>query len=161
MKKITDFIVEKRFFIIISFIILTIISILLIPKVKINYDIAKYLPSTSETRIGMDIMEEEFAGEESSSFYLMFEGLSSDEKNTIYEELQKEDGVSSVEHDNTDKYNKDNYTLYIINVNDKEDSDVASKVFKNIKEEYKDYEIYTSGSIAERNTSVLPIWIVF
>lgn len=161
MKKITNFIVEKRFFIIISFIILTIISILLIPKVKINYDIAKYLPSTSETRIGMDIMEEEFAEEESSSFYLMFEGLSSDEKNTIYEELQKEDGVSSVEHDNTDKYNKDNYTLYIINVNDKEDSDVASKVFKNIKEEYKDYEIYTSGSIAERNTSVLPIWIVF
>lgn len=161
MKKITDFIVEKRFFIIISFIILTIISILLIPKVKINYDIAKYLPSTSETRIGMDIMEEEFAEEESSSFYLMFEGLSSDEKNTIYEELQKEDGVSSVEHDNTDKYNKDDYTLYIINVNDKEDSDIASKVFKNIKKEYKDYKIYTSGSIAERNTSVLPIWIVF
>lgn len=161
MKKITNFIVEKRFFIITSFIILTIISIFLMSQVKINYDIAEYLPSTSETRIGMDIMEEEFDEEESSSFYLMFKGLSSDEKDTIYQELQKEDGVSNVEYDKTNKYNKEDYTLYVINVNAKEDSAVASKVFKSIKEEYKNYEIYTSGSIAERNTSVLPIWIVF
>lgn len=161
MKKITNFIVEKRFFIIISFIILTIVSIFLMSQVKINYDIAEYLPSTSETRIGMDIMEEEFDEEESSSFYLMFKGLSSDEKDTIYQELQKEDEVSNVEYNKTNKYNKEDYTLYVINVNAKEDSAVASKVFKNIKEEYKNYEIYTSGSIAERNTSVLPIWIVF
>ena len=161
VKKITNFIVEKRFFIIISFIILTIVSIFLMSQVKINYDIAEYLPSTSETRIGMDIMEEEFDEEESSSFYLMFKGLSSDEKDTIYQELQKEDEVSNVEYNKTNKYNKEDYTLYVINVNAKEDSAVASKVFKNIKEEYKNYEIYTSGSIAERNTSVLPIWIVF
>ena len=60
MRRITDFIVNKRHFILVLFIVLTIISVILSSKVKINRDIAKYLPDTSETRIGMDIMEEEF-----------------------------------------------------------------------------------------------------
>jgi len=60
LKKITDFIINKRHFILILFIILSIVSAFMSKKVNINYDIAEYLPNTSETRIGMDIMEKEF-----------------------------------------------------------------------------------------------------
>ena len=89
MRKFTDFIVNKRHIILVLFIILSIISAILSQKVEINYDIAKYLPSTSETRIGMDIMEEKFKEIKSSSLNLMFEGLQEDEKTKVYDELTR------------------------------------------------------------------------
>ena len=75
LRRFTDFIINKRHLILILFIILSIISFLLAKKVNINYDIAEYLPSTSETRIGMDIMEKEFKEIKSSSLNIMFEDL--------------------------------------------------------------------------------------
>ena len=160
MKKFTDFIVNHRHIILVLFIILSIISAILSKKVNINYDIAEYLPSTSETRIGMDIMEEKFKEIKSSSLNVMFEDLQEDKKMEIYNELTQINGVSSVDYENTEEYNKDNYTLYVISVDDTEDSKVASNVYKEIKENYKDYKIYTSGEIADRNSPVLPTWIV-
>ena len=161
MKKFTDFIINKRHIILILFIILSIISIFLSKKVNINYDIAKYLPSTSETRIGMDIMESKFKEIKSSSLNVMFEDLQENDKEKIYKELTQIEGIDSVDYDNTENYNKDNYTLYVINIEDTEDSELASNVYKKIKENYnKDYKIYTSGTISERNEPVLPTWIV-
>lgn len=161
MKKFTDFIINKRHIILVLFIILSIISVILSQKVNINYDIAEYLPSTSETRIGMDIMEKEFKEIKSSSLDVMFEDLQDDKKTEIYNELKQIEGVDSVDYDSTENYNKDNYTLYVINVDDTEDSEIASNVYKEIKEHYnEDYKIYTSGAIAERNNPVLPTWIV-
>ncbi len=160
MKKITDFIINKRYFILFLFIILTIISSIISSKVKINHDIAEYLPDTSETRIGMDIMEEEFSGTETSTLNLMFENLSDDEKLNIKGELEAINGVESVDYDNTEKYNKDIYTLYVITVDDESDSQVAADVYKDITEKYKDDTIYTSGNISESNKSVLPFGII-
>lgn len=160
MRKFTDFIINRRHIILVFFIILSIISVILAKKVNINYDIAEYLPSTSETRIGMDIMEEKFKEIKSSSLNLMFEDLPEDKKTEIYDELTKIKGVDSVDYDNTEDYNKENYTLYVINVDDTEDSKLASDVYKEITKKYKDYNIYTSGEISERNNPVLPTWIV-
>ena len=160
MRKFTDFIINKRHLILILFIILSIISVFLSKKVNINYEISEYLPSTSETRIGMDIMENEFKEIKSSSLNLMFEDLQEDKKTEIYDELTQIEGVDSVDYDNTENYNKDNYTLYVINVDDTEDSKQASDVYEEVTKNYKDYTIYTSGNISERNNPVLPTWIV-
>ena len=105
MRKITDFIINKRHFILILFIILTIGSAVLSSKVKINHDIAEYLPDTSETRIGMDIMEEEFSETETSTLNLMFENLQNDEKQAIKSEIEAINGVESVDYDETENYN--------------------------------------------------------
>ena len=57
MKKITDFIVRRRNIIMVVFIFFAIVSVFLSQQVKINYEMTEYLPSDSETKIGMDIME--------------------------------------------------------------------------------------------------------
>ncbi len=160
MKKITDFIINKRHFILILFIILTIISAILSSKVKINHDIAKYLPDTSETRIGMNIMEEEFSETETSTLNLMFENLVDEEKLQIKSDLEGMEGIESVDYDNTENYNKENYTLYVITVDDKSDSQIATNVYNQIIEKYKNYTIYTSGDVSQTNKTVLSIWIV-
>ena len=161
MKKITDFIINKRYFILAIFIIFSIISVMLSGKVNINNDITKYLPNTSETKIGMDIIDEEFVNaENSSSFYLMFKDLKNEEKDEIYKTLTNVNGVSSVIYDNTENYNKENNTLFVINVDDDKESDLASNVYNEIIEKYEDYNIYTSGDIAFNNVEILPTWIL-
>ncbi len=160
MRKFTDFIINKRHFILLLFIVLTIISGIASAKVKINHDIAEYLPDTSETRIGMDIMEEEFAGTETSTLNLMFENLADEEKLEIKNELEAIDGVDSVDYDNSENYNKENYTLYVITVDDEADSKISADVYSQITDKYKDYTIYTSGNISDTNKTVLPIWII-
>ena len=160
MKKITDFIVEKRKIILVFFFILTGISIYTMQKVNINYELSNYLPETSETRQGMDIMKEEFTEENSSRLYVMFENLDEKEKQTIYEELKQIEGVANVLYDATESYNKEQYTYYVIEVSSKEDSKVAKEVYETIKKNYEEYTTYMSGAIAERNGSVLQTWIV-
>ncbi len=160
MRKITDFIINKRHFILVIFIFLTIISAIASSKVKINHDIAKYLPDTSETRIGMDIMEEEFSETETSTLNLMFENLADEEKTNVKNYLETLEGIETVDYDNTEKYNKENYTLYVITVDDKSDSKTSTDVYNQITDKYKDYTIYTSGDVSESNKSVLPFWII-
>ncbi len=161
MRKITDFIVSKRYFILAIFILLAIAGAVVSNNVNINNDMSKYLPSTSETRIGMDIMDKEFKNvDDSSSFNIMFKGLNSEEKIKIKNELQEVENVSSVDYDDTENYNKDDYTLYTINVDDTKDSEVAANVYNNILEKYKDYEIATNGEISNSNIEVLPLWII-
>lgn len=140
LKKITDFIVKRRNAIIILFIVLSVISVFLSKKVKIIYDMAEYLPADSETRIGMDIMDEEFEEEETSSLNVMFKDLSEEEKNNICDSLKKIEGVSSVDYEKNNKdYNKDGYTLYILNVDEAEDSETAKSVYNFVNENFKDY----------------------
>lgn len=160
MKKITDFIVNKRYFILITFIILSGLSLYLGTKVNINHDIAEYLPDTSETRIGMDIMEANFDEIKSSSLNVMFKDLSSEEKKEIKEKLETINGVDSVDYEDTEEYNHDDFTLFMVNVSDVSDSNVAKGVYEDVNETFKDYEVYFSGSIEKDNKPVLHTWIV-
>ena len=77
MKKLVNFIVEKRILMLILFNIFAIICVILTNKVNINYDISKYLPEDSEVRQGLDIMETEFK-ENSSSFNLILSVIATD-----------------------------------------------------------------------------------
>lgn len=160
MKKMTDFIVDKRYLILFSFIVLTIISIFLMTKVNINHDISKYLPNDSETRQGMNIMDKEFKATNSSSYNIMFKGLNNDEKKKIYDELVNTKNVKSVDYDDSSDYNKGDYTYYVINVEDTKDGKISSNVYKEIENRYNEYDVKTSGDIASYNKPVLHTWIV-
>ena len=87
---------------------------------------------------GMDIMEEEFSDVETSTLNLMFENLKEEEKGDIKSYLENIEGVDSVDYEEGEEYNKEGYTLYVITVDDKSDSKIASDVYNEITEKYKD-----------------------
>jgi len=158
MRRITDFIVKHRIMFLIIFIILSLFSIYLNTKVNINEDILKYLPKTSETKQGKDIMEDDFPKQDSSSLNVMFKNLSKDDKSKMLMDLGSIKGVSSVDYDDTNKYNKDKYTLYTLNVDDYADSKLSKDVYDTVKKEYKPTAV--SGSIADENKSLIKLWVV-
>lgn len=160
MKKITDFIVKKRNFILVFFIMLSIFSLYISKDVNINSDMSKYLPNDSETKIGMNIMNKYFDKIKDSDLNIMFKDLSSDEKEEINNYLKNVKSVDKVNYDNTEKYNNGDYTLYTLNVKDYDDSKTSKEVYETIKENYKDYEVFYSGSIVSANEDVLQMWIV-
>ncbi|MCD8308143.1 MAG: MMPL family transporter [Clostridia bacterium] len=93
-------------------------SVVMMFFVNINEDLTAYLPADSSMRQGLDIMENEDyfpATEVNCTFRLMFSDLTDDQMTEIYDELSDTDGISSVAWEpDTERYNKDGYTLYVI-----------------------------------------------
>ena len=115
MKKTADFIVEKNKIIMLVIIAITVFCALLIPKVEVITDMAKYLPNSSSMKQGLDIMDEEFDAEADKTIRVMFTDLKSDQKLEIKEELEKIEYVDRVDYDEDDEdYNKDKYTKYVV-----------------------------------------------
>lgn len=158
MKRLTDFIVKGRYVFLAIFTVLAGVSLYLSTKVNINEDIMKYLPVNSETKVGKDIMDEEFAEQDSSVLNVMFKDLTETEKEDTLKKLEEIDGVSSVSYENTDEYNKDNYTLYVLNVNDYDHSEVSTNVYNYVKDNFKTAGM--SGSIYDENKPILQIYVV-
>ena len=158
LKKITDFIVEKRYFFLIIFILLSGLCLFLSTKVTINDDIMKYLPKSSETKIGKDIMDEEFLEQDTSTLNVMLKDLSKKEKQEAVKKLEKIEGVTSVEYEDTEEYNKKNASLYILTVDDYADSKTATNVYETVKKNFKKVEM--NGTIYEENKPILQLWIV-
>lgn len=160
MRKITNFIVEKRNYILIIFIILSFVSLYIGIKVPVNKDISVYLPENSETKIGMNIMNDNFDKVKQSQLYIMFKDLSKEEKTKMKEELSNIKNVSSVDYDDTDKYNNEEYSLYIINVDDYSNSKTSKELYEYVKETYKDKGVSLGGSIDEENKPIVQNWIL-
>ena len=136
---IINFIVEKRYYILVIFTILAIFSLFLSTKVTINHDISAYLPESSETKIGKYIMDKNFSSTKESTLNLMFKGLKDEEKDNVKKQIEEITGVKEVLHDDSSEYNKDDYALYLITVDDKEDSKTATNVYNEISTKYQDY----------------------
>src|SRR5690554_7315134 len=71
-------------------IIITLISALLIPFVQTNYDLTKYLPKDSETKQGLDMLEDEFGNHSLIELQLL--------DTTPLEVIAIKDKIKQVEH---------------------------------------------------------------
>ncbi len=162
LRKITDFIVEKRNWILGIFAILTVVGICVMNKVNINRNMMEYLPKDSETRIGLDLMTAEFGTDETSDLTVMFQNLSTEDKQKLYDYFQALNGVSEVAYDETEEYNRDGYTRYVLTVSDTADSAPARQVYEEINSaDFNEYlEKDLSGSIEDENGEVLHFSII-
>lgn len=154
MKKIINFIIEKRIIILILFLLLTILSVWLITQVNVNSDMIKYLPENSAVRIGVEIMEDEFPA--SSSLNIMFKDISENEKADIYEELLKIENVKSVIYESGNaNYNKNGYTLFEVHIGYGAYSDETKTVLDAVNERFSSYDTVLGGDAAGKNLDTL------
>ena len=164
MKKVVDFLTKKRLLIFIITIILAIGSGIAMLFVNINKDMTKYLPEDSQMKQGMDIMENEFESTTTNeTFKIMFEDLESNDKQTIFEELSNYEGVENVLYDeNSADYNKENYTLYVIETKYQSISKTQELLDSIVKDYKHDYKLYSYYNNSEDNLLdfLIPIAVV-
>ena len=160
MHKITDFIVDHCYVIFGVFLVLVAICGVLSTHVKINKDIYSYMPAGSETSLGLGIMNDEFNYDSTSSYEMMLTDVPEDEKIKIKEDIESIEGVGSVDYDNSDTYNRDQYTRYKINIDAPADSDTANRVYNTIHNNYKDrFEVNEAGQVFNFNGEVMKMHV--
>ena len=93
MKKI-NILKNAKYFIILIFAIFSILSLLLIGTVKINYNISDYLDDSTDTKISLGIMEEEFGL--ISNIQVMIDGVTPNEAEEIKTQLKAIENVNFV-----------------------------------------------------------------
>lgn len=152
MKKLADWIVDKKGIIFIIVAVLTVTSVIGIFKTNINYDMSKYLPSDSSVRHGMALMEDEYG--DMSSITVMFDDLSEEEQTKRKEELEALEHVGSVVYLQDDEtYQKGNHSKYMLNISANTYSEEARNVLNDIEDAYGD-SAYLCGAVVDNDMMV-------
>ncbi|MDE7165027.1 MAG: MMPL family transporter [Clostridiales bacterium] len=111
MKKIAQFIVEKRLWLFLMFVGLIAYCIFGVTKIKVEYDITTYLPDGTDTKKALNIMAEEFAS--SGSATVMIKNIEADDADKLADRIRDIDGVTSVSFDSASDGNyKDGKALF-------------------------------------------------
>lgn len=173
MKKLTDFIVNHCYVVLAIMVALAGLSAFISQNVKVNHDIMQYMPDSSETRQGLDVMEDEFAEVATSNYMIMFENLAEEERSEMKGYFENVNGVKSVDFEDTEEYNREKdgvkYTLYSITVDGEADADNAKNVYNEIHNHLKEakaedgaekYTFFEKGDVASDNGSVLNVLII-
>ena len=104
MMKLATLIVDKRKGFYLIFIVLCIFCVLSMNKVKVNNDLTTYLPDTTETRRGLDLMDSEFTTYGSARILICNVTLMSTEAGGSGGKM---DGVSMLDFDDTEDHYHD------------------------------------------------------
>jgi hypothetical protein len=159
MKKISEFIVERRVAVLAAMIVIAAVFALLSLTVVVNDDMTKYLPDDSEMRTGINIMEQEFPeAEDTGDIRVMFSDLEESQKSTILEKLEAIEYVDEVEYERGDPdFNNGNHTLYIVNFNYGYETDEAVSIEQAITNDFSDYDMVYH---VDYDSSALPLPVI-
>ena len=158
MRKAFSFIVSRRFWILGVMIFLTAVCALLFLRVKVNYDMTKYLPDDSSMKKGMDIMEAEFPSMGADkSIRVMAESLGADGEAELLEKLKAIPYVESVAHGPGERYHKGDASLFVVSTSREYGSPEEQSIEKALEKNFEDYHILFQND--NPGVDGVPVWL--
>ena len=160
MKKLADFLINRRRVLTAVMLVLTAVCAVLALRVPINRDRTKYLADSSEMKQGLSIMEDVFPeSDETASIRVMFDDLTADQIPEIKAQLEAIPNVSGVAYEaGSEEYNKDNHTLFVVNSRYDYDTDEEHAIEAAIEEGFPGYTMaYENNDVP---ATELPLWVV-
>lgn len=165
MMRLASMIVKQRVLITLLFVAACIYSIISIPKVEIVQSLTDYLPETTETRIGLDLMDEEFLTFGTAK--IMVANITYDQAQKLADELEEIEGISGVsfydweEADSTYKdsditdYYTDASALLTLTFDEEEDTDLSQKAIAEVRKHLDGYESYVYTTVDKDDAAQL------
>ena len=145
--KICAFIVDKRNLFFLIFGILAIFSVIARDWVGVENDLAAYLPQSTETRQGLDLMEEEFTTY--GSCEIMVANISYEQGEKIKSDIEAIDGVFSVMYDDSSEHYNNGSGKFSVTFDFDEDDDRCLDSLEKVKEYIAYYDYYLSTSLGD------------
>ena len=144
----------KKYLVIAFFIVAAVLSLRLMDKVAINYNISDYLDENTETKIALGIIADEFGT--TGDIQVMIEDISIEAAKNVKATIQGIENVLTVNFNEYDEgYYRDGNALFAVIVDGNEYSDVARGVVEDIREAldgaYTD-KIHYGGTVIEKIT---------
>ncbi len=165
MLRIAAFVVNKRNAFIVLFAIACIYSLASISKVQVVSELTDYLPETTETRQGLDIMDAEFKTFGAAKVLVT---------NITYENALKEarvleqiKGISDVrfydwddedgkyDDDELGDYYKDASALFTLTFEEEEDTELSQKAIAQVREQLADYQAFFYTTVDKDDDAAL------
>ena len=160
MRKLAEFIVDKRKFLLIIFIAAAIGSVIMSSHINVIQELTDYLPESTETSIGLNIMDEQFTTFGTAK--VMVQNVTYEQAKALADSLKEIKGVSAVtfyEEDEDDENSdteekeltnsedmKDSYkdlaALYSISFETPEDDSLAQAAIADVRTALKDYDAW-------------------
>ncbi|MCD8039687.1 MAG: MMPL family transporter [Lachnospiraceae bacterium] len=153
MLKAATFIVDRRNLFFLLFIIAIIFSVIAMNWVTVENELSAYLPDTTETSQGLDLMEEQFITYGTAK--VMVTNIPYDEAYALYERIEALDTVILLDFENTAEYYNNFSALYQITFAYPEDDDRALEALAEIEEMLADYDIYVSTDMGDASAEQL------
>lgn len=150
----TKFMKSKKYVIVALFVLAALLSVWLSDKVAINYNISDYLDESTETKISLNIIEDEFG--KTGDVQVMIENIDTESAKDVVDTIKKIPNVLTVNFDEYDtNYYKDGDALFVVLVDGDEYSDTANAVVEDIRTALDDSfegKINYGGSVVEKRT---------
>ncbi|MCM1306814.1 MAG: MMPL family transporter [Bacteroides sp.] len=147
MKKIAKFIVDKKNYIFILFLALIAYCIWGMTKVNVEYNIVSYLPSDTDTKKALDIMDEEFVTFGTAK--IMVRNVSFDEALALHDKIADLDGVKSFDFKNTEDYYRQSSALFNITFDGDDETPAAVEAYNETVKILDGYDILISSSLVD------------
>lgn len=152
METLAAFIVDKRSLIFLIVIIGFIFSFFSRNWVEVENNLREFLPDDSETRQGLDVMEDEFITYGSAQ--VMVANISLETADALYNELRDLKGVQSITYDADENY-KDVSALYTITFDYSEKEDACLTALDEVKDHLENYDFYVSTELGNSTAEII------
>ncbi len=151
--KICEFIVDKRKLFILISVILVLFCIVSKNWVNVEYSLESYLPETTETKRGLNLMDEEFNTYGTCSVVL--HNITDAQARTVADDISRIEGVFKVDYDNDEAhYNNDNALLSVtFEYNEKDEKCLEAQ--EKIEEYIEMYDHSLSTSLGNEGARLL------
>lgn len=166
LTKVCSLIVDKRNIVFLFFIIIMLFSAVTRNWVNVENSMSFYLPQSTETKRGLDLMEEQFITY--GSCKAMVANISYDQAETIKDELEKIEGVFSVEFENDEEHYEKSSALYNITFDYDEDEEICLELLATVQDHLSKYDSYISTSLGDQQSElideemkVISVFVVF
>ena len=153
IEKLAALIVDKRKAFYLFYIIAGIFCAISTGWTKVNNDITSYLPDSSETRIGLDLMNDQFVTYGSGS--IMLDNVTFEKAEEIASELEKIDGVTSVTVENDEDSYKNGSALLSVTFDGEEDDQISKDAMKAVKEKLEPYDEYINSAVGNSSSETI------
>ena len=153
IEKIAALIVDKRKAFYLFYIIAGIFCAIATGWTQVNNDITSYLPDTSETRVGLDLMNDQFITYGSGS--IMLENVTFEKAEEIAAELEKIDGVTTVKVENDVDSYKNGSALLTVTFDGEEDDQISKDAMAAIKEKLEPYDEYINSAVGNSSSETI------
>ncbi len=139
MNGISKVIVEKRKFFAIIFAVIMAFSVFSMNWVNVEEDIVQFLPNTAESKICVDVMENEFITY--GSCQIVINDISKDKVEKLTEKISEFDNVRSVDFDKKNDYKK-NSALLTVSLKSEANSAKSNVTLAKLEAELNRYDAY-------------------
>ena len=153
MEKLATFIVDKRNLFFLLYIFALVFCIFSTNWVKVENDITKYLPDSTETRRGLTVMDEQFVTYGTAK--VMISNISYEHAVELQEEIEAVEGVTSAELDHTEDHYHDSSALFDVTFDGTATDDISLQAMNRMKELLADYDVYYDTEVGSDSAADL------